>query len=164
MLDFDPKEVPSEDVERLYEGGKYFTVSEICNLKVMVNSIEDITSQSNQRGIKITMQITDGENNGLLMTDSLYIAHDKEITRNIARRKLKSLYMACSVSNKIQSYSALYDKPIYARVKPKHYDGKNYNDFVFYSKEPKEIRGSTKAKTVSSVYTPDTKKDDDIPF
>ena len=80
-------------------------------------------ASGNGQGLKLTLEIIDGQYKGRRVWDNLNIEHNNETTQRIAQAQLSALCHAVNVI-KLEDTSALHYKPMRIKVTVREADGK----------------------------------------
>ena len=80
-------------------------------------------ASGNGQGLKLTLEIIDGQHKGRRVWDNLNIQHTSETTQRIAQAQLSALCHAVNVI-KLEDTSALHFKPVRVKVTVREADGK----------------------------------------
>ena len=80
-------------------------------------------ASGNGEGLKLTLEIIDGQYKGRRVWDNMNIQHTNETTQRIAQAQLSALCHAVNVI-KLEDTSALHYKPVRVKVTVREADGK----------------------------------------
>ena len=80
-------------------------------------------ASGNGQGLKLTLEIIDGQFKGRRVWDNMNIEHNNETTQRIAQAQLSALCHAVNVI-KLEDTSALHYKPVRVKVTVREADGK----------------------------------------
>lgn len=112
---FDASAVAPQIINGVLPAGTYLA-------HVTESDIRPLAS-GNGQGLKLTLEIIDGQYKGRRVWDNMNIEHNNETTQRIAQAQLSALCHAVNVI-KLEDTSALHYKPVRVKVTVREADGK----------------------------------------